>query len=256
MELLFEIIAELSSELSPDRMDLLAEKLALIENVSQIKSVRAAWGTNTSKSIYARFICELEQYPDMTGGELAAAFKSASAVAKFSYGKCQQELIWTGPATSAVAVRHTEQALCEVIHEAKRRLFIVSYVAYKANGIFTALTDALSRNIQINFLLETSKEHGGAVGIDSTAMLRAKLPTARFYVWTAEQNVETASVHAKCAVADDSMALITSANLTEKAMEHNMELGVLLRDGALPKQLAAHLYGLITERIISPIDFV
>lgn len=251
MNSLFNIIAELSFELSPDRTALLAEKFTRLENVTQINSVRSAWGPNINKSLCERFICELGKHPNMTGNELSIAFKSAIAAAKFSEAKGRQELIWTGPATSSVAVRHTEQALCEVIQSATRRLFIVSFVVYKADAIIAALTDVLSRNVQIDFLLETSKEHGGAVDIDSAAILREKLPTANFYVWAAEQNLEAASVHAKCAVADESMALITSANLTGKAMEHNMELGVLIRDGVLPKQLASHLYGLITEKIIS-----
>lgn len=252
MDSLFNIIAELSFELSPDRMALLAEKFTRLENVAQINSVRSAWGPNINRTLYERFIYELEKQPGMTGNELAIAFKSAIAVVKSSEGKGRQELIWTGPATSSVAVRHTEQALCEVIQSAARRLFIVSFIAYKADVIIAALTDALLRNVQIDFLLETSKGHGGAVDIDSAAILREKLPAANFYVWAAEQNLGSASVHAKCAIADESMALITSANLTGKAMWHNMELGVLIRDGAIPKQLANHLYGLITEKIISP----
>ena len=253
MDSLFNIIAELSFELSPDRMALLAEKFTRLENVAQINSVRSAWGPNINRSLFERFIRELAKYPGMTGNELAIAFKSAIAVAKFSDGKGRQELIWTGPATSSVAVRHTEQALCEVIQTAIRRLFIVSFVAYKADDVIIALTDALLRNVQIDFLLETSKEHGGAVDIDSAAILREKLPTANFYEWTSEQNLGAASVHAKCAVADESMALITSANLTEKAMRLNMELGVLIRDGSFPKQLVQHLNALIIEKIIVPI---
>jgi cardiolipin synthase len=253
MDLLFNIIAELSFELSPDRMNLLAEKFSRLKSVVEINSVRSAWGPNINRSLFERFMHDLAKHSGMTGNELAIAFKSAIAVAKFSDAKGRQELIWTGPATSSVAVRHTEQALCEVIQSATRRLFIVSFVAYRADGIISALIDALLRNVKINFLLESSKENGGAVDIDSVAILREKLPTARFYAWASKQNIEAASVHAKCAIADESTALITSANLTGKAMEHNMELGVLIRDGALPKQLASHLYGLISERIISPL---
>jgi phosphatidylserine/phosphatidylglycerophosphate/cardiolipin synthase-like enzyme len=35
-------------------------------------------------------------------------------------------------------------------------------------------------------------------------------------------------MHAKAAVADSSTAFLTSANLTEAALERNMELGVLI----------------------------
>ncbi len=41
-------------------------------------------------------------------------------------------------------------------------------------------------------------------------------------------------MHAKAAVADSRVAFLTSANLTEAALERNMELGVLIRGGTLP----------------------
>ena len=46
------------------------------------------------------------------------------------------------------------------------------------------------------------------------------------------------SLHVKCAVADDAAALISSANLTEYAMNLNMELGLMVKGGDLPSSLA------------------
>ena len=40
-------------------------------------------------------------------------------------------------------------------------------------------------------------------------------------------------MHVKAAVADSRVAFLTSANLTEAALERNMELGVLIRGGGL-----------------------
>ena len=39
----------------------------------------------------------------------------------------------------------------------------------------------------------------------------------------------TASVHAKCAVAEGALAFVTRAKLTEAAMERNMVIGILIR---------------------------
>jgi phosphatidylserine/phosphatidylglycerophosphate/cardiolipin synthase-like enzyme len=41
-------------------------------------------------------------------------------------------------------------------------------------------------------------------------------------------------MHVKAAVADSRIAFLSSANLTEAALERNMELGILLRGGHLP----------------------
>jgi len=40
-------------------------------------------------------------------------------------------------------------------------------------------------------------------------------------------------LHAKAVLADDEAVFITSANLTEAALDRNIELGVLIRDHAL-----------------------
>ncbi|MFN8105307.1 MAG: phospholipase D-like domain-containing protein [Acidimicrobiia bacterium] len=50
----------------------------------------------------------------------------------------------------------------------------------------------------------------------------------------AQARCRVRSLHAKCAVADDHTALVTSANLTGAGLEHNMELGLLVRGGGVP----------------------
>jgi phosphatidylserine/phosphatidylglycerophosphate/cardiolipin synthase-like enzyme len=47
------------------------------------------------------------------------------------------------------------------------------------------------------------------------------------------------------------VAFITSANLTNAAMEKNMELGVRLVGGAIPEQLRGHFEALIATKVIS-----
>jgi phosphatidylserine/phosphatidylglycerophosphate/cardiolipin synthase-like enzyme len=45
-------------------------------------------------------------------------------------------------------------------------------------------------------------------------------------------------LHAKAIVADDEVVFVTSANLTEAALDRNIELGVLIRDRALALTIA------------------
>jgi phosphatidylserine/phosphatidylglycerophosphate/cardiolipin synthase-like enzyme len=98
--------------------------------------------------------------------------------------------------------------------------------------------------------VERSKEHGGNVTVDSIAMLKQSLPRAQLYEWdkSSSDTAQTASVHAKCAVADGAVAFVTSANLSEAAMERNMELGVLQRGGQAPRLLDQHLAALVTTK--------
>ena len=55
------------------------------------------------------------------------------------------------------------------------------------------------------------------------------------------------------AVADGAVCFITSANLTGHAMERNMEAGVLLTGGQVPKLLHEHLQALVDTKTVSPV---
>jgi cardiolipin synthase A/B len=52
-------------------------------------------------------------------------------------------------------------------------------------------------------------------------------------------------MHAKCAVADEELLFISSANLTGYALALNMELGLLVRGGPLPAAVWTHFQRLI-----------
>lgn len=78
---------------------------------------------------------------------------------------------------------------------------------------------------------------------------------AQVYEWPLDERPRDAnghhgSLHVKCAVADESAALISSANLTEFALNLNMEMGVLVRGGELPRQVASHLTELIDAGVL------
>lgn len=47
-------------------------------------------------------------------------------------------------------------------------------------------------------------------------------------------------MHAKGAIVDETAAFITSANVTGHGLDENMELGLLIRGGAVPRRLARH----------------
>ena len=61
-------------------------------------------------------------------------------------------------------------------------------------------------------------------------------------------------LHAKAVVADDEAVFVTSANLTEAALDRNIELGVLLsRDRALAASLATPFAFLIERELLRPL---
>jgi phosphatidylserine/phosphatidylglycerophosphate/cardiolipin synthase-like enzyme len=58
-------------------------------------------------------------------------------------------------------------------------------------------------------------------------------------------------LHVKCAVADETIMFLSSANLTGHALNNNMELGVLLRHGRLPSQVVQHFRRLMIMGILA-----
>jgi phosphatidylserine/phosphatidylglycerophosphate/cardiolipin synthase-like enzyme len=78
---------------------------------------------------------------------------------------------------------------------------------------------------------------------------------ATLYTWPAELRPEAgngklAALHAKCAVADGARLIVSSANLTEYAFTKNMELGLLIEGGEIPRRVDAHWRALISDRVL------
>jgi len=258
MNELWQVIAELGLELHPDRISAIASKIETLGSVEQFALVKPAFGPNADKSMIGRLDSAWRDAKHVNPDELAAALRGASAAAALHERRGSVEMVWTGPSTGMVPVRHTEQVLCEVIESARNRLFIVSFVAYEVASIIKALQDAVGRQVQVDVLLESSAERGGKVTVDSVSTMKDAVPSANLYVWhegTGKKAVAamTGAVHAKCAVSDGKLAFITSANLSTAAMERNMELGVLVKGGQLPDDLHRHLDALVTAEIVERI---
>lgn len=184
------------------------------------------------------------------GTGIALALRAAGATARAIRGEMTVEPVWTGPATAEMTVRLTKAALLEVIGLAQHRLILVSYAAYKVADLVEALIAAKGRGVDIRFVLETAEGSKGALSFDASAAFSALVGQARFYVWPAEQRPPGGKLHVKAAIADEYAALVTSANLTGAALNENMELGLLVKGGSVPRRLSRHFMGLIDDEVL------
>jgi phosphatidylserine/phosphatidylglycerophosphate/cardiolipin synthase-like enzyme len=259
MKDLLAIIAKLGLELHPDRISLVADKIETIGSVEHFALIKSTFGPGIDKNVVSQFEEAWHNNAEkkdkiLSPREVSMALRGASAAALESERRGTTEIVWTGPSTGQVPIRHTEQVLCELINHAKRRLFIVSFVAYQIDSVTKAIRNAIVRNVQIDLLLELSTDRGGKVSQDSIKLMRSLFPSINLYAWSQGQEYTAGhlqgAVHAKCAVADSEMAFITSANLTNAAMENNMELGVLIKGGGLPKELHKHLEYMVVGKIL------
>jgi phosphatidylserine/phosphatidylglycerophosphate/cardiolipin synthase-like enzyme len=203
-----------------------------------------------------------QQGRDATPRELAWALRAANSADEFHRHRQRLEMVWSGPLSAGSTFRRTDQALLELIQTAKRSITVVTFAAYKIPAIAAALVDAAKRGVMISLILESTEESEGAVTFNAIEAMGTELArAATVYGWPMEKrgmdsNGNRGALHLKCAVVDDEAVLISSANLTEHAMNLNMELGLLIRGGEIPRSLAGHLQSLIQGGVLTQIGVV
>jgi phosphatidylserine/phosphatidylglycerophosphate/cardiolipin synthase-like enzyme len=191
---------------------------------------------------------------------LAYALRAAARTAEDHRQAEQSALVWTGPTTGGSAMRNTKQALLEVIDAAQDSLLIVSFAVYNIPAVQAALVRAASRGVHIRICVESAGKNQGKVTYDA---VRALGPTvaanAHVYVWPLEKRRQDeqgryGALHAKCAVADGHLLFLSSANLTDYALTLNMELGILVRGGLLPRNVVTQFEWLIETKVLVKIE--
>jgi len=185
-----------------------------------------------------------------------AALQSARAMSE-EQKRAHYELVWTGP-PSADNLRRTDQALQEVIQIARSELILVTFAVYRTPQLQTAIGDALERGVSIRFVSESPHSLSGKISTDPRTAWGNLADRMRFYHWAQEHRPmdaqgNTGSLHAKCAVADEAVVFISSANLTEHALALNMEMGLLIRGGTLPQKVSRHFHHLMSRNILDEI---
>jgi phosphatidylserine/phosphatidylglycerophosphate/cardiolipin synthase-like enzyme len=187
-------------------------------------------------------LAQWNEHPKIHGAGIALALEAAGAAADADRAR-EIRPVWTGP-DAGLPVRLTAGVLAELIAGAKHRLTVISFAAYKIPHVLLALEAAARRGVEVDVVLETARDSAGALSFDQLPAF-TKLEQVRVWHWPANQRPpEGGSLHAKAIVADGENALITSANLTERALAHNIELGILLRDRYAASEIEAHLDGL------------
>ena len=241
---------DLVALLSPSRIEALADRVRGSLSAERDVGLYQLVTTPAARVALDRMIAAWKQ-TEISGDVLAGILVGAAYARQQAQRETSVELVLTGPTTPFVATRRTEQVLLDLIHRAKSDLFLVSFVAYDVSSVVDALNTAVARGVDLRILLETSTSHGGSLSVDPVATMRRSVPSAALYIWTGRPAPFTEGrVHAKVAVADGSVAFLTSANLTGHALEKNMEAGVLVTGGQVPLGLRSHLHALCETGVI------
>ena len=190
--------------------------------------------------------------PELPGTAIALALETAAEVAS-DQERQRSTIVESGPTTDAVPVRLTREVAIDVIRAARSSVLLVSFAAYGVAEIVSELAAAGRRGVTIDLVLETTVEEGGTLtaGTTSAAVFRELEGTARFWHWPRHNRPvvggSRAALHAKVIAADESMALLGSANLTDRALAYNIEVGVVLREDDAVRRLVRHFRGLMAQ---------
>lgn len=253
VEKLLNVITQLVALVSPEKIQSIATKIQHSDPANVVLILPNLVNTPNAASLLSDLV-DVWQEANLSHTELALMLLTASSAYTTAIKQQSIELVWTGPTTPFVSTRRTEQVLLEVIDSARRKLFFTSFVAYNIESIISALNKACKRGVQIEMLLESSFGHGGSMNIDVISSMRELVPNANIYAWTNKsEEFEGGRVHAKVVVADECMCFITSANLTGYALERNIEMGILIRDGNLPEILHKHLDALVNTKVVGKV---
>ncbi len=250
MQELLDAVVDLVALVSPAKVRTVASALRGLANPGIAPPSHTLVNTPAARMAVSRVVAAWAQV-QASGGEVAGMLLGASEARLRGERELSVELVWTGPTTRFVPTRRTEQVLLDLVAGAESDLFLVSFVAYDVRSVVTAMNEAASRGVRIRVLLEASVIHGGTLNIDPAATMHACVPTAELFTWKQKPlPFVDGKVHAKVAFVDGTRAFVTSANLTGHALEKNMEAGVLIHGGPVPKTLGDHLQALIDVGVI------
>ena len=199
----------------------------------------------------ARRLVTAWRHSGATGESIALALEAAGAVSR-EHSAHRSTVVASGPLSEAVPVRLTSQVALEVIHEATTSLLIVSFAAHGVTEIVTKLTATADRGVRVDLVLETSVTAGGTLdgpGAAATFQALHGREGVRFWHWPQARRPalgrSRAALHAKLIAADERTALLGSANLTDRALKENLEIGVVLREPAAVRSLVRHFRSLM-----------
>lgn len=158
------------------------------------------------------------------------------------------ELVLSGP--SAGLHRETAGVVAELIGTAQTSILLTSYVVQHADIPLAMLTEAAQRGVEVTCVLDVKALTGPQVAQLHAFVQGGAAQGVTALVWNPTE--EPTTMHAKTLVVDAEISLVTSANLTARALTENVEVGVLIRDRRLARAIRGHFDHLRTCGVLVP----
>jgi len=186
------------------------------------------------------------------------------STASIAYHRFQSEnhieLLWGGPSPAAgIPARRIDQALYDLIANAKHEILLVTFAASQIGRLTGGLRGAAKRGVKIRLILEFEEASEGQLSYDALKAFPAALTdAAEVYYWPIDkrernQAGRVGKLHAKVAIVDN-VALVSSANLTDDAFNRNLEMGIMARSPRFLASAKTYFESLIAEGTLCPLS--
>ena len=229
---------------------------------SSATTVRNETGVTQGVEAVTEGLAELKD----AGIEGRAAATWLRAVEEVTSRTLRPDLVWSGPEVPGVHARDTRVVYEELFSNANRSIFASTYAFFDGPSAFKTIANRMEAvpHLEVNLLLNIRRERGDTSKPDAIVrrftdrFWKTDWPgEARPSVYYDPRSLEPEGpggvLHAKGTVVDDEAVFITSANLTEAALDRNLELGVLIRDRVLALSVASHFRILISGGHLRPL---
>jgi phosphatidylserine/phosphatidylglycerophosphate/cardiolipin synthase-like enzyme len=249
-------------DLPPFLRERLASALdsGLLDGAPSETALRSVLGCTEPVPGLSQGLAELQRL-GVTGRAAAAWMWSISRAESRSP---RPDLAWSGPSVQGAGARDTRRVYEELLGSAQRSLWVSTYAFFDGPKAFEVLARRMDATpqLEVTLLLNIQRIRGDTTAADFLVRRfadrfwgqewpGASRPRVYYDARALEPDAPGGVLHAKAVVADEEAVFITSANLTEAALERNIELGLVLRDRALALSIVAHFRGLIEGRLLS-----
>lgn len=227
------------------------------------EAVRAALAGGVDAEQVSRALREQEQRG--ASPQLSASW--LRAFEEVSGGASTPDLVWSGPETPGLHARKTRSVYEDLLGSAERSLLVTTFAFFDGPRAFRPLAARLDERpgLSATLLLNIQRSPENRSSTPDSLVRRfasrfweeewpgSRHPRIFYDPRSLEPGAPAGVLHAKAVVADGKTVFITSANLTEAALERNIEIGLLVRDRALAVSVTSHFEALIHDGRLAPL---
>lgn len=234
----------------------------LLATPYSVPSVRSVLGISEGVAEVVGALQELERL-EISGSAAAAWIRTAEEV---SSRIPRPDLVWSGPEVAGLPARDTRRVYEELMGSAEHSLWASTYAFFDGPRAFEVLAGRMdvTPDLRVTLLLNIQRKRGDTTAADQlvrkftdrfwgTDWPGSSKPDVYYDPRSLEKDGPGGVLHAKVIVADDLAVFVTSANLTEAALDRNIEVGLLLRDAAVAASVSTHFQGLIDRGLLHPL---